>query len=132
MDALLRQALTEVLRDLQNTSGPIPEVRDRPFDYDDDRATAMVYSAAGFGRGVSAYRHNTPAERLASVADQVQEWAVEALWTAARPATWPECPQHPDAHPLSAVARGGRAEWICPVSGRAVGEIGRLSARAVS
>jgi hypothetical protein len=54
------------------------------------------------------------AQRIASVADQIQEWAVEARWHAGRPATWPGCPLHPDSHPLMAAVREGRAVWICP------------------
>src|SRR5262245_43989557 len=54
------------------------------------------------------------AQRIASVAGQVQEWAIEALWRAGRPATWPECPGHPNAHPLTAtVQRGGLGvRWL--------------------
>jgi hypothetical protein len=50
----------------------------------------------------------------AEVADQVQGWAVEALWTAGEPAVWPRCPAHPDTHPLDAAVEGGTAVWRCP------------------
>jgi hypothetical protein len=68
------------------------------------------------------------AQRIASVADQIQEWAVEARWHAGRPATWPGCPHHPDSHPLMAAVREGRAVWICPRAGDLVSDVGHLSA----
>jgi hypothetical protein len=68
------------------------------------------------------------AQRIASVADQIQEWAVEARWHACRPATWPGCPHHPDSHPLMAAVREGRAVWICPRAGDLVSDVGRLRA----
>jgi hypothetical protein len=67
------------------------------------------------------------AERVAGLAEQVQEWEVEALAGAGRPATWPECPAHPASHPLEpAVSADGAATWRCPRSGLAVGAIGAL------
>jgi hypothetical protein len=65
-------------------------------------------------------------EQIAWVADQVQEWAVEELWTAGQPTNWPPCPEHPGTHPLAPAVHGGAAEWMCPKSERVVSEIGRL------
>jgi hypothetical protein len=67
-------------------------------------------------------------QRIASVADQVQEWAVEELCRVHRPATWPECTWHPDSHPMAAEVRNGRAVWTCPRSGHASDRIGSLRA----
>ena len=53
---------------------------------------------------------------------------MEELAAAGRPATWPECPGHPDSHPLSPEAREGEAAWCCPVSGQVVCSIGTLRA----
>ena len=68
-------------------------------------------------------------ERLADLADQLQEWEVEELAAAGRPATWPECPQHPDSHPLAPQARGDQAVWCCPASGQVISVIGALRPR---
>ena len=74
---------------------------------------------------------NVEAERAAALApilrdlvDQVQEWAGEALWIAGASAVWPQCPGHPNAHPLkvtvicrTATDRNGDAPvavWQCP------------------
>ncbi|HSZ38402.1 MAG TPA: hypothetical protein VK817_00440 [Trebonia sp.] len=49
----------------------------------------MLHAADGSAQGVSAMAPQPLPQRIASVADQVQEWAVEALWQAGRPATFP-------------------------------------------
>jgi hypothetical protein len=64
------------------------------------------------------------------LAGDVQEWEIEELAAAGQPATWPECPGHPDAHPLEPfVDRGNVAVWRCPRAGRVIGEIGTLGTR---
>jgi len=55
-------------------------------------------------------------------AETVQEMLVELYSADSAAATWPACPEHAGAHPLTAA--GGR--WCCPSSGRAVSVIGRL------
>jgi hypothetical protein len=65
---------------------------------------------------------------IASVADPAREWAVEAHWHAGRPATWPECPEHPSSHPLTAAVREDRAVRFCPRTGHLVNDIGRIPA----
>jgi hypothetical protein len=68
-------------------------------------------------------------ERLAGPADQLQEWEIEELAAAGRPATWPECPLHPDSHPLAPQASGDQAVWSCPRSGQVISAIGALPPR---
>jgi hypothetical protein len=128
MDDRLAQALAPVLRDLAACGSVVPEVRDDQWSDVDGQVTAMLHSPGGSAQGVSAMTTEPPAQRIASVADQVQEWAVEELCSVGRPATWPECPEHPDSHPLSAVVRDGGPGWACPRTGRVVSEIGQLPA----
>jgi hypothetical protein len=128
MDAALAEALAPVLRDLESSGSVVPDVRDDQWSGVDGQVTAMLYSADGSGQGVSAMITEPPAQRVASVADQVQEWVLEELCSIGRPAAWPECPQHPGSHPLSAGVRGSRPAWTCPGTGRIVSEIGRLPA----
>ena len=90
----------------------------------------MLYAADHSGQGVSAMAAEPLPQRIASVADQVQEWAVEELCRTRRPATWPECTWHPGSHPMAAEVRDGRAVWTCPRSGHASGHIGSLRATA--
>jgi len=68
-------------------------------------------------------------ERLADLADQLQDWEVEELAARGRSATWPQCPQHPDSHPLAPQARGDQAAWCCPASGQVIDAIGALRPR---
>jgi hypothetical protein len=128
MDAALAEALAPVLRDLEGSGSVVPDVRDDQWSSVDGQVTAMLYSPDGSEQGVSAMITEPSAQRIASVADQVQEWAVEELCSIGRPATWPECPQHPGSHPLSAVVRESRPIWTCPSTGRMVSEIGQLPA----
>jgi hypothetical protein len=109
VDVALSQALAPVLRDLGNSGSLVPDVCDTQWPDFPRQVTAMLRSPDGTAQGVSAMAAEPLPQRIASVAGQVQEWAVEALWRAGRPATWPECPQHPNSHPLTATAQEERA-----------------------
>lgn len=128
MDIALSEALAPVLDDLRNSGGPVPEIRDEQWSSFPGQVTAMLWAADGSGQGVSAMAAEPLAQRIASVADQVQDWAVEELCRTHRPATWPECPWHPDSHPLAAMIREGQAVWACPQSDRATSSIGSFRA----
>lgn len=129
MDPLLEQVLNVVLRDLESSGAILPDIRDEQWSDEDERLTAMLYGPDGSGQGVFLNVFEPVPESIASLADQVQEWAVEALWTAGLSATWPECPSHPNSHPLSATVRDDVAIWICPKTGVTVGAVGKLSRR---
>ncbi len=126
MDRALAEALGPVLRDLASSGSVLPEVRDDQWSDFAGQATAMLFSPGGSGQGVSAMTSEPLPERIASVADQVQEWAVEELCSVGRPTNWPQCPQHPGSHPLSAVVRQDRAVWCCPRTGYLAAGIGQL------
>ncbi|WP_146197026.1 hypothetical protein [Serinibacter arcticus] len=87
--------------------------------------SALIGTSAGTGVAV-ALGASEP-ERVARVADVVQEWWIEELW-ATSPTNWPPCPEHPDSHPLQAVVAVERAVWACPTGGRVHHEIGALPA----
>ena len=78
------------------------------------------------GKAFSSGGDDEP-DQLAQLADQVQEWAVEELWNRGRSATWPECPFHPNSHPLEPAAVAGAALWRCPKTAERVAAIGALS-----
>lgn len=128
VDTALSEALTPVLRDLEQSGALRPDVRDGDWAGSPEQVTVMLYAPDGSGQGVSAIPGEPLPARIASVADQVQEWAVEALWMAGRPATWPECPEHPDAHPLTATVHDHRAVWVCPRTRNLISGIGQLPA----
>jgi hypothetical protein len=126
MDTALAEALPPVLRDLEDSGSVLPEILDDRWG-GAEQATAMLYSAGGSGQGVSASIADSLAERVASVADQVQEWAIEELRSLGRPTNWPQCPEHPESHPLAAVVTGDRPTWACPKTGHVICEIGQLA-----
>ncbi|WP_419666815.1 hypothetical protein [Streptomyces sp. 2-1] len=121
-------ALKTVLRDLRAQCPVQPGIRKD----DDDFRGVMLYAPDGSGQGVYAEPDGRPAMLLAHVADQVQEWAVEALWGQGEPAVWPQCPSHPDKHPLAATVEAGEegdgdyAVWVCPSTGDTAALIGEL------
>jgi hypothetical protein len=131
--SVIDATMAPVLHDLRAAGAIVPEVR---FEAMEDRGPDYVCAVIGpAGRaigsqGVWVALAQSVAERVADLADQVQEWEVEALAEAGRPATWPECPEHPASHPLApAVAGDGGAVWRCPRSGTPAGAIGGLSFR---
>ncbi|WP_369260685.1 hypothetical protein [Streptomyces sp. R35] len=117
------QALQTVLQDLRAQSSVQPEIREH------EEYGPVLWAPDGSGQGVSLGPGDSPAERLAGLADQVQDWAVEALWTEGEPAVWPCCPRHPDSHPLSATVVAGVPVWVCPKGGQPVANIGELPPR---
>ncbi len=131
----LRAALEPILRDIRVSGAIVPAVLEEAHDdLGPDYVPAWIRSPEGasWGAGSQGIRVQvslSPPERLADLADQVQEWEVEELAAAGRPATWPECPQHPDSHPLAPEARGEQAAWCCPRSGQLIDVIGALRPR---
>ncbi|UUU23536.1 hypothetical protein [Streptomyces sp. DSM 40750] len=116
------EALAAVLRDLRAQCPVQPHVRE-----EDDYPGVMLFAPDGSGQGVYAEGdERRPAVLLAEVADQVQGWAVEALWAAGVSAVWPGCPEHPDTHPLTATVEKGAAVWVCPWSGAVACGVGEL------
>jgi hypothetical protein len=115
--------LEKVLRDLQAQCAVQPHIRA------DDAYGIMLFAPDGSGQGLTSPPGGTAAERLANLADQVQEWAVEALWSEGASAVWPQCPTHPDTHPLTATVRMDTAVWVCPKKGTTLGRIGELGTR---
>jgi hypothetical protein len=114
-----RRALEAVLRDLRAQCSVRPDVREPEDDY----PGLILYAPDGSGQGVYGVG-------LAEVADGVQDWAVEALWAEGESAVWPECPAHPDSHPLSATVVEEVAVWVCPQGGEVpVCPIGELPPR---
>jgi len=127
--AELRASLEPVLQDLRSSGAIVPDILEEAHDDLGPDCVCAWIQPPGGGAGSQGIRVQVslPApERLADLADQLQEWEVEELAAAGRPATWPECPQHPGTHPLAPRARSGQATWCCPASGQAISIIGEL------
>jgi hypothetical protein len=125
---VLETTAAPVLADMVATGALLPDLRpEAPDDRGDLAVCAWVRGSDGSGTGLSIWLANSVPERIARLADQLQEWEVEELAAAGRPATWPECPEHPGSHPLDPAVDDTRtAVWRCPRSGRVVGPIGEL------
>ncbi|WP_433252037.1 hypothetical protein ACQPYK_07070 [Streptosporangium sp. CA-135522] len=127
----LAAALEPVCRDLRTNCAVYPDIREgSPELYGEVLEGAMFYGPDGSGQGVSVVLGADPVAQTARLADQAQEWAVEALWSAGLPAVWPHCPLHPDSHPLTAEEKNGQAAWFCPRTGELIALIGELPAIA--
>lgn len=125
MDEVLRRALVPVLRDLRRAGVAAPRIEDDDWSGDPGQPSAMMRSRDGSGAGVSVSLSEPECERVASAADQVQDWVIEERWGRA-PTNWPRCPRHPDNHPMTAICRSEAAVWACPADGIAVCDIGKL------
>lgn len=126
VDAVLRQALEPILRDLKRGGLDEPRIEDRDWTGDSETTSAMLWSIDGSGSGVSVLLSETPSERIADMADQVQQWAIEdQLWRAGA-TNWPRCPAHPNAHPLQAAPVNDAAVWVCPQNRDVVAQIGEV------
>jgi hypothetical protein len=119
MEQMLQDVLDVLLPELRRTSGLRPLIEDRGTH------GVMFLNDEGHGQGVQI-RAETRPNQLAHVADQIQEWAVEELWNQGRSATWPDCPFHPNSHPLEPAVVAGGASWRCPKTGATVAAIGEL------
>ena len=129
---VVRNAIAPLLRDLEVSGAIVPEVRyeSRWDSGRDGREGVHAWITAGGigGWGVWTQTEETSfAEQVCWLADQLQEWEVEELWRAGRSATWPECPEHPNSHPLQPDVEGkDSAVWRCPRSGQIICPIGAL------
>lgn len=125
--AQLHAALGPVLHDIRVTGAILPDIREETHGEIEGTISASVYSPLGSGGMGIFVRVELPlAERVADLADQVQEWEVEELPGHGKSSSWPECPDHPNSHPLSPVTRDGQAIWTCPRTGRRIAAIGEL------
>jgi hypothetical protein len=125
VDEVLQQALVPVLRDLDGSGIAAPRIEANGWWSDTDLPTVMLWSPDGGGMGVHVVPTARMSERIASVADQVQEWVIEELWRQG-PTNWPRCPRHPSTHPMKALAQDDSAMWVCPVDDTFVAVIGAL------
>jgi hypothetical protein len=123
----LTRALATVFLDLDVAGCPVPDVEPSSWQDWPTAESAMLRAEDGSGQGVWVDTAVSPAEQIAMVAEQVQEWAVEELGRRRLPTNWPQCAEHPHNHPLEPMADQSLAIWVCPRSRRPTCEIGHLS-----
>lgn len=127
MDAVAERLLDQVRADLAHTRGLRLRVLDEPATADYDTPSFWLLSAHGVRTGVLVHPNAEESQRLADVADQIQEFVLEELGRLGRSAAWPACPEHPTTHPLTATLADGQACWQCPASGTVIAAIGTLA-----
>ena len=127
VDEVLREAMEPVLRDLEGAGIASPRVEDDNWTGDIDWPSAMLCTPEGNGSGVCVARSAPLGERVAWVADQVQDWAIEELWAKAMPTNWPPCPHHPNGHPTKVATRDATAVWVCPIDATLVAIVGSVN-----
>jgi hypothetical protein len=116
-----------LLADTRATSPISPEVHDyTPNEGPDDTQSAMLVWPDG---SIASIYITTTLEFSAGavqVAEQFQSELILVLWSHDISSTWPDCPVHPNAHPLKPDASGAAPEWICPTDLSPVARIGGL------
>lgn len=90
VDEVLRGALQPILGDLRREGLNEPIIEYRDWTGDPERPSAMLWGPDGSGSGISVERSAALPERIAAVADKVQEWAIEELWGRAAATNWPD------------------------------------------
>jgi hypothetical protein len=121
----LTRIIGVVLRDAGGA--PVPTVENRQWT--DEPSAMLVDPADGTAFGVHATLTDPEPVRVVAVAEQIQEWVLEALWRRGASTNWPECPAHPGNHPLEPVVADRRAVWACPALGSVIADIGSLRSR---
>ena len=107
---LAYQALDIVLRDAP-AGCDVRLSEEREYEYEDP--IPMIWLGPS-GSMLHVEGETLPAFVVA-IADMLQEMLIEARFYASGHASpWPECPLHPNAHPLQARQHDGSAWWICP------------------
>lgn len=120
----LAEAFELLVADIRSSGAPEPTISGEDWANEPGRPAAMISWEHGGGFGVAVWAGSSLADNIVLLADQVQDEMVQRLWQLGRPATWPECPDHPGTHPLRAVRTDDRAMWACPRTGRPIAAIG--------
>ena len=125
--AVLRQAAAPLLADLAASSLGLPDIRDEAHEEREAAVCGWIQGPGRTGEGIWVLLDSSPAEQIAQLAEQLQNWAADQLDDAGRPPEWPECPQHPSPpRRLDPQVREGRAAWVCPETGQIIWPVGEL------
>jgi len=127
--AVLRRALAPLLADLAASGTNLPDIREEAHEEREaPSACGWVQGPDGTGEGIYVLLETSPAEQVAQLAEQFQNWAADRLHDAGRPPEWPACPRHPSPpHRLNPEVRGDRAVWTCWQTGQVIWAIGELA-----
>jgi hypothetical protein len=127
--AVLRRAAAPLLADLAASGLPTPDIREEAHEEREESVCGWIQDPDGTGAGISVLLDTSPAEKVAQLAEQFQDWATDQQDDASRPLHWPACPRHPSAppHRLTPQVRDDRAVWMCWESRQVICPIGELA-----
>lgn len=127
VDDVMRRALAPVLRDIETTGAPMPTIAESDWAGSGYSSAWLWSPKDGTGCGIHVDPESAEWVCVVRVAEQVQEWLIEELWSHA-PTNWPQCPRHPENHPLCPAVADERAVWLCPSDGTLIAPIGAVPA----
>ncbi len=127
--AVLRRAAAPLLADLAASGLPLPDIREEAHEERGlPSVCGWIQGPGGTGEGIYVLLDSSPAQQVAQLAEQFQDWATDRQLDADRPLDWPACPRHPSApHRLTPEVRDDRAVWTCWESGQVIWPIGELT-----
>ena len=126
---VLRRAAAPLLADLAASGMSLPDIREEAHEEREaPSACGWIQGPGGTGEGIWVLLESPPAEQVAQLAEQFQNWAADRLHDAGRPPEWPACPRHPSPpHRLDPEVRDDRAVWTCWRDGEVIRPIGKLT-----
>ena len=111
--------------------GPDGMGSSRSSDPADQAVCAWIQGPDRAGEGIWILLGGSPAEQVADLAEQFQNWAADRLVGTGRSPEWPLCPAHPahpaDPHRLNPEVRDDTAVWVCAGSEQVICEIGTFA-----
>jgi hypothetical protein len=125
----LREACAPALADLERSRpgvlrpGSAPGSAPAVDPWGNDVSSLWLWEAQG-GSGTGIWLGDPdeqPWEAVLRATETVQDAAIDAVWGA-----WPECPDHPDSHPLTPDLAEEVAVWTCPATRRRVSKVGEF------
>jgi hypothetical protein len=126
---MLRAALAPVLADLAASGMTQPDIREDAHEEPPyPSVCAWIQGPDDTGSGIRVLLGTSPADQVAYLAEQFQNWAADQLHDAGHPPEWPACPEHPDQiHRLEPEVRDGTPVWTCYDPDRVIWAIGELT-----
>ena len=130
--AVLRRATAPLLADLAASRLPAPGIREEAHEEREESVCGWIQDPDGTGTGIWVLLDASPAEQVAQLAEQFQDWATDQQDDASRPLHWPACPRHPSAppHRLTPQVHNDHAVWMCWESRQVIWPIGELTTPA--
>ena len=126
---VVRETAAPLLRDLAASGLTPPEIRcEAHEDRGDEAVCAWIAGPGRAGAGIWIWLDSTPADQVADLAEQFQNWAADQLVDAGHSPEWPACPAHRAPHGLHPQSRDGAAVWVCSQGDQVICEIGALGA----